>query len=402
MVLMAMVHFLFFPRTGHIWNVFSSSEKSAVQDVHGKEPAPRWGRLEYVPLALDRPDDYFTNAMERPVEPRWVLRNRSQQQISQLFDSLNLTEPARSFFLDPKNWEQVADKFQIKPPPDMVVNIPSEARGKLYTELATFPENVPQRIPFTFRTNGFEEWFSECGLTREKIDLVRKLTYTKSENLCFADASVFGQLSTPEETTCLLKSLWRVSTFMLKIKVDPDTDIDALLKYWGKIGPAQVYRPLLESMSRITNGSSINISYFLPQFARLRLYTYPRADDPYAVREDCFWSSMNFFSETPDNQLFDERAKDQELMNKYMRVKETDRQFGDLLLLLANKEALHMCVYLADDVVFTKNGANTIQPWVLMKIPEMLGVYQRLRPFEIVYYRRKDLSTATGTLMSLR
>jgi hypothetical protein len=37
-----------------------------------------------------------------------------------------------------------------------------------------------------------------------------------------------------------------------------------------------------------------------------------------------------------------------------------------------------------------------------MKIPEMLGVYQRLRPFEIVYYRRKDLSTATGTLMSQR
>src|SRR5678815_5149346 len=107
-------------------------------------------------------------------------------------------------------------------------------------------------------------------------------------------------------------------------------------------------------MSRITNGSSINISYFLPQFARLRLYTYPRADDPYAVREDCFWSSMNFFSETPDNQLFDERAKDQELMNKYMRVKETDRQFGDLLLLLANKEALHMCVCL----LYTSDAAD--------------------------------------------
>jgi hypothetical protein len=187
---------------------------------------------------------------------------------------------------------------------------------------------------------------------------------------------------------------------MLKIRIDSDTDLDALLKYWGKAGPAQSYRALLESMSRVNEGTSLNVSYFLPSFARLRLYTYPRVDDPHAIREDCFWSAMNFFNETPDNRLFDERAKDQELMKSYTRVPESSRQFGDLLMLQANKEALHMCVYLADDVVFTKNGANAIQPWVLMKIPEMLGVYQRLRPFEIVYYRRKDLANPNPTFMS--
>jgi hypothetical protein len=52
-------------------------------------------------------------------------------------------------------------------------------------------------------------------------------------------------------------------------------------------------------------------------------------------------------------------------------------------------KALHMCVYLADDMVFTKNGANTQQPWVLMKISEMLGEYENEKPFQLVTYRCK-------------
>ena len=388
MVLMALAHYLFFPRTGRVWSF--SRVKSGPSSSEKTRTLP-WGKIEYVPLALDRPDDYFTNALERPLKTRWVLRKASDQQVADLFRSLELSEPARSFLLDRAHWQQVADTFQITPPPEVIINLPPDARGKLYTELAQYPENVPQRIPFTFRKDGFDDWFAECGLPREKIDLVRKLSFVKDENLCFADASVFGEVSTPAETICLLKGLWRVSTFMMKIRLDGDTDVDALLKYWGKSGPAETYRPLLESMSRVAEGSSINISYFLPSFARLRLYTYPRPDDATGLQQDCFWSAMNFFNETPDNRLFDATFKDQQLLTEYYRVPEKEKQFGDLLMLLSpHRDALHMCVYLADEVVFTKNGANAIQPWVLMKVPEMLAIYQRLKPYEIVFYRRKN------------
>ena len=145
------------------------------------------------------------------------------------FRDVDTTEPARSFLLDRTHWQQVADTFQIAPPPEVIINLSPEARGKLYTELAQNPENVPQRIPFTFRKDGFDDWFAECGLAKEKIDLVRKLSFVKDDNLCFSDASVFGEVSTPAETTCLLKSLWRVSTFMMRIKIDAETDVDALL-----------------------------------------------------------------------------------------------------------------------------------------------------------------------------
>jgi hypothetical protein len=393
MVLMALIHHLFYPGTGQVWTLHQSAKEPLA-----KTASQPWGNLEYVPLALDRPDDYFTNALERPLKTRWVLRKTSDQQVANLFSSLNLSEPARSFLLDQTHWQRVADSYQIMPPPEVIISLNPEARGKLYTELAHDPENVPQQIPFTFRPDGFDDWFAECGLPREKIDLVRKLSYLKNENLCFADASVFGELSTPAETMCLLKGLWRVSTFMLKVRVGPETDVDALLSYWGKLGPANVYKPLVESLSRVSEGASINISYFLPPFARLRLYTYPRPDDSTALRADCFWSAMNFFNEKPDDRFFDASFKDQQLVTDYVRVPEKERQFGDLLMLLSpGKEALHMCVYLAADVVFTKNGANAIQPWVLMRIPEMLGVYQRLQPYQIVFYRRKNPPRFAGS-----
>lgn len=398
MLLMALVHYLFFPRTGRVWNLPQSSKSTAVAS---SSRVPPWGKVEYIPLALDRPEDYFTNAMERPLKTRWVLRKSSEQQVADLFGSLQLSEPARSFLLDRSHWQHVADTFQIAPPPEVIINLAPEARGKLYTELAQYPENIPQRIPFTFRKDGFDDWFAECGLAKEKIDLIRKLSFVKDDNLCFSDASVFGEVSTPAETTCLLKSLWRVSTFMMRIKVDADTDVDGLLRYWGKAGPAQNYKPLLESMSRIAEGSTINISYFLPSFARLHLYTYPRPEDSQGLQQDCFWSAMNFFNEKPDDRLFNADFKDKQLLTEYYRVPEKEKQFGDLLLLLGpGQNALHMCVYLADDVVFTKNGANAIQPWVLMKVPEMLAIYQRLRPFDIVFYRKKNLPMTTDPLQS--
>ena len=112
---------------------------------------------------------------------------------------------------------------------------------------------------------------------------------------------------------------------------------------------------------------------------------------------------MNFFNEKPDDRLFDPTFKDKQLLTEYYRVPEKEKQFGDLLLLVGpGQNALHMCVYLADEVVFTKNGANAIQPWVLMKVSEMLAIYQRLRPFEIIFYRKKNLPvvTASGDLQA--
>jgi hypothetical protein len=60
------------------------------------------------------------------------------------------------------------------------------------------------------------------------------------------------------------------------------------------------------------------------------------------------------------------------------------------MLTSADNQALHMCVHIADDVVFTKNGANTQQPWVLMRWKEMLSQYEKNRPFQVRVFRRNS------------
>jgi hypothetical protein len=55
--------------------------------------------------------------------------------------------------------------------------------------------------------------------------------------------------------------------------------------------------------------------------------------------------------------------------------------YGDLVALVNEAgEGLHLCVYIADDFVFTKNGMNRLQPWVMMKIPDMLLAFPSEKP----------------------
>lgn len=407
MVLMLLLESLFWPGRGLVWHQ-TTAHKTPAPQILALPPLPPWGRLEYVPIALDRPESYFTNDVPDGAKTWWVFRNHTEQQLAAYLGSLELSQPTRAYLLDQAHWEMLPRAIRLAPPPEIVVSLGPETRRRLYEILGHNPENAPQARPFRFRADGFDTWFADCGLPPDKLELVRQLTYRQQNNLCFADAAAFSQLASPAEVKCLVKTLWRVSTFILKVKIEPDTDVNTLVKYWGTLGMARTYRPFIDSMSRVPEGSSLNISYFLPPFARLRLYTYPDPRDPNILRQDCFWTGMNFFNGAPDNGFFNPEYTRAALQSDYARVRDQSKQFGDLLMLVSKDEqALHLCVYLADGVVFTKNGADIQQPWVLMKLEEMLGEYESARPYDIVTYRRKtpppisslsELSSAARTL----
>ena len=57
---------------------------------------------------------------------------------------------------------------------------------------------------------------------------------------------------------------------------------------------------------------------------------------------------------------------------------------GDLVLLInAQNRVMHSSVYLADNIVFTKNGINFAQPWVTMRINDMVGYFSALEPGDV-------------------
>ena len=50
----------------------------------------------------------------------------------------------------------------------------------------------------------------------------------------------------------------------------------------------------------------------------------------------------------------------------------------------------HSCVYIADDVVFTKKGTSEMQPWLLMALEQVEAAYPSGKPWGRLTYRLKE------------
>ncbi len=356
-----------------------------VESHRGVAPQP-WGDLEVTPLVLDRPEEMF-EWKDAPAPPiRWHFPNHSAQPLADFLRTCDLSAAQKDALLDTNRWQLGTNGWRIWPALQVVKELSEAAREKIYTVLAQSPEN-PQRFPFTCREDRFDEIFAGCALVPEKVALVRSLCYRKGGLLYFCDGQLFELVTSPSETRCLFKTLLRVPTMLVKLRVTPESDVRALVNYWDSGGRARDLKPLLQSLARTPGGGQLNITFFLPPVPRLNLYTYPHPTN--GLPRDCFWTSFNFFGERPGYRLGDLQYTDELLRADYARVP-GEKRFGDVLILTEANYAVHACVYIAEDIYYTKNGTDPNQPWVLMRMKDMLTQYGSGQPQEWKVYRRKS------------
>src|SRR5436190_15567572 len=360
-----------------------AESKPALKQTSANQP---WGNIEITPLVLDRPEELFvTNDWDRVI--RWSFPNKSVEQIQALIGATDLPQEQKAALLATNRWEAITNGWRILPPAQVVADISAVTREQIYSVLAKTPENLNQFWAYVHRAEGLDEWFSESDLPSEALALARRLCYTKDQRVYFADTQVFELLRSPDEARRLVRTLSRVPTLLMTLRLNRESDIDALVNYWGRFRKDDEVDELLRSMARVPGGASINVSYFMPPVPRLRLYTYP---DPDEVRYDCFWTSFNFFYEQPHHKP-ENPADYNELLHKGFTPVTGQAMFGDILLLLEAREtAIHMCVYVAADVVYTKNGVDGKQPWVLMRMKDMKALYATDKPAEWRAFRRNE------------
>ena len=105
---------------------------------------------------------------------------------------------------------------------------------------------------------------------------------------------------------------------------------------------------------------------------------------------------MNFFNSRPNRSFLEPTNVVKTLTAEYTVVKDKP-VFGDILALLdAHNNYIHMCIYIADDVVFTKNGGHFYRPWILMKFAELQESYQpasSTNQLRLYVFRRKEKSS---------
>lgn len=352
-----------------------------------------WGELEYVKITLERPDEFIKTHYSTNHLARWFFENYTSEQLLQLFGGTDLTPEQRSVLSNTAHWQVQTNGIFVVPGADLILSLSRPARTRIYSVLAESELNTAQYQPYSFDASEVNGWFYQNGLSEETLQLVNSLLYQRGSSLCFSDmAEIMPRVKSETERRRLLKTLSRQSSVLMKLRIRPGTDVEKLVAYWAKGGRAKDIRPLLESLTRVPGGTSIDVAHLLPRFARTHLYTFPYpSSDPIVAKRNCFWTALNFFNETPDDRLCDYKFTEKVIQEEYYPIQD-EPTFGDVIFLLDAREAVvHAAVYLADDMVFTKNGRSFTEPWRVMSVKEMLSEYPSNTPLRPIVYRWKKL-----------
>jgi hypothetical protein len=351
-----------------------------------------WGEMDALRIPMVNPSGVPPDVAQRLSSSGWFFQNFSEEQLAAFFNGCSLTTAERTILLDRHGWNVSSNGCTVQPPERILWSLSSKPRGQIYLVLSSNAMNYAQRCPFRFPTNGFEPALALSHLSPRTIAKLKNLTYEDSGTLCFADLRAAKDSLPAHDFEELVETFYQLPIYRLRLRLDSNSDIDALLRYWGCGGRTNLIHPLLTSFARVPGGATLNVSYLLPPFARLHLYTYPMlSSDPTAAQQDCFFTALNFFNDPPNTNFFDHAYTEKVLATEYAPVTGKPA-YGDLLLLVdCNGNINHTCVYLAADFVFTKNGVNSSQPWVLMKMEDMLlGYYGRDAQRKVTLLRRKE------------
>ncbi|MDB6055427.1 MAG: hypothetical protein JWN25_2950 [Verrucomicrobiales bacterium] len=349
-----------------------------------------WGNLQVDFLSLESADSLFYDHEERLKPTTWVVPASRFEEIEALLATMTLSETQKKELAKKDAWSSVANGWQFVPTAETISGLDPVSRGKLYEVLEKDARNLGQQLPFRFTPNTFKERFSVSSLSSNQLTVIRNLCYTNHGFLAFADLELVHRGWEKPAFEQLTRVLYSAPSLQLVLKLAPGTDIEPLVAYWGKNQRVSQIRSLLESVSKMPTGGEIDVLSLLPSFPKVHLYAFPDTSvDPLEARMDCFYSAMNFFTPVPDARFLNEAETKATIEANYVRLEEAPA-FGDLVLLVNNKGVtIHVAVYIAENIVFTKNGASPYRPWCLMRIPEMLTYYPATPSHRIILLRHK-------------
>jgi hypothetical protein len=381
------------------WKLVSVSHAKLAETfaVDSRDPSSSvhvgaWGSLLLRNIALERPAEYLTEEVASPQPELWTFNGLKPDGVKALLVKNGLTGAPLAAAFAPGSFSENNGGTLLRPSAEFLLSLNPEVRRKLYVALAGLGVNLYLDYPYIFPADSIESLYADARLNPDDLALLKRLVYPNGDASQLSDyATLLCNIPTPERRVAMARVLSRQSAVLARLLVKPDTDIDKVAAYWGNVPNVHFtdIRPLLESLKQLPEGGSISLLYFLPKFARDRLYTFPLPPVPGEPTMDCHWTTFNFCNETPDNRFNDPNYAVQFIQKNFYQIA-APSLYGDVVLLLNDKqEVKHSAVYLADNLVFTKNGNNYRQPWMFMRIPDLLATYPSSPPMRLVYMRRK-------------
>jgi len=370
----------------------ATTNASSQEPYLNDHPGP-WGNLEYARISLEPPDEFIPADANFFGPTHWFFEGYTPATLREFFGRCGLPAAQLAELANPATWSQKPGGVLVTPSDDLVLGLDEPARKQIYSALDKSQVNTLHLWPFKSRTDNFDAWFGQAGLSADTLALLKKLTYSRGAYLCFSDIQVvYPRIAGSEERRRLLKWFARTTTLLMKLQVKPGSDVDALADYWAKGQRSKDIEALLDSLTNTPGGMTIDVAHLLLPLARKLLYTFPvPPTDLSGHWPDCNWTAFNFFRDPPDDRFYDFDVCGNELEQNYDKVKQAT--FGDLIVFYRpDGYPIHVVVYIADDVVFTKNGNSTFHPWMLMKWDDLISDYTLdYSPSYIIFHPKQQM-----------
>lgn len=374
----------------------SGLPRSAMAKSSGYQAKPGpWGNIVGVYIYLEAPRMLVENLPIPSLQPRWTFPAESFSNLPAFFRKAGLTDALIGRLMDPARVVQENYLVHLLPLVADVEAISSSSRAAIYAELANYPQNEYQADPLLIVGASVAEWYASSKLRPDLIAKIEQLSYKRNDVIAFSDLQVLlNYAQSDSEIRTIFKAFTRTRSLMLRIKLDRSVNVEGLIAYWS-IGTGlrrKDIEPIIVSIIESDSVSDLPLTHLLPPVARKLIYTFPGLDmGKFGMLPDCHWTSLNFFNFDPDQHVLDARLATSQVLERFVPV-EPPYRYGDILLFLDNTtgDAFHSCVFLADDLVFTKNGRNVLSPWVIMTFTDLKKIYLYRGNGRVQGYRSKD------------
>jgi len=356
-----------------------------------------WGMLQYYFFYLEAPQ-FLIDAFPLPnPRTRWAVPTAREREFRSLLEEIFMSAEARVALADPVNIGVADGLYAVFPPAFVITSLDPAARAQLYQYLAQFEMNPEIRDPIRIFSGSVDEWANGTRMRPDLIELMKEMCYQRHGLLNFADIPfLVSQAKTQEEARALQRNSSRVRTMVIRLDLNKLGDMEQMVDYWttGLGLRRKQIEPIIESGKLTPGVAGLDIVHLLPPLARKLLYTYP--DLSMAVEgklPDCHWTALNFFNYNPETIYLEELFAASGLLSDFDTLDEPLR-FGDLLVFVTPAmNALHSCVYLAADIVYTKNGRSLFAPWVALHLDDVKKLYSESggQPLRIQGFRKKKI-----------
>ncbi|HRQ89649.1 MAG TPA: hypothetical protein PLA50_12685 [Bacteroidia bacterium] len=356
-----------------------------------REATGPFGKIEYYPITLEPPATHLWQALydERSY---WSFASLDRTAALTLLATLGLPDETMALIDSEGVWKETPSGLELELTDAIVESLSPENRAAVakWFRLNHFYFFSKHIINFE---GGDYSAFEGGAVSEATLALVKRMSFHRRNVLSLMDrAYILRKIGDDqEEKERFLRATFATRSLVVRLVVEEDTDMDSVIAYWSRDGAEPEVASLLKGVRSTDGIKRVDLVQLLPPVPRRYLYgfTHMRDIGPNNT-PDCFWASMQFFRPEASPRMLDPLQLSHHIKDDFELV-EGEPTYGDIVCMFNGEDGsfLHSYVHIADDIVFTKNGASFARPFVLTKKADMLSVYLDETPYTFRAFRRK-------------